>query len=74
LDELSELKKKDMRGKHTNFSGKRNEKLELGTGSFAHKRIISAVKRVGFFSDRLSYITLPGRWRDIIILNVHAPT
>jgi hypothetical protein len=45
----------------------------LGTGVFVHKRIISAVKRVEFINDRMSYI-LRGRWFHIIILNVHAPT
>jgi hypothetical protein len=38
-----------------------------------HKRIISAVKRVEFVSDRMSYIILRGRWCHIIVLNVHAP-
>jgi hypothetical protein len=38
-----------------------------------HKRIISAVKRVEFVSDRLSYTVLRGRWCHIIVLNVHAP-
>jgi hypothetical protein len=33
-------------------------------------RIISAVKRVEFVSDRMSYIILRGRWCDIIVLNV----
>ena len=27
-----------------------------------------------FISDRVSCITLKGRWCDIIVLNVHAPT
>jgi hypothetical protein len=39
-----------------------------------HKRIISAVKRVEFVSDRLSYIILRGRWCHIVGLNVHTPT
>jgi hypothetical protein len=40
-----------------------------------HKRIISAVKRVQFVKDRMSYIILRGRWCHIIIvLNIHAPT
>jgi hypothetical protein len=41
---------------------------------FVHNRIISAVKRVEFVSDRISYITLKGRWCDTIVLNVHVPT
>jgi len=32
------------------------------------------VKRVEFVSDRLSYIVLRGRWRNIIVVNVHAPS
>jgi hypothetical protein len=36
--------------------------------------IISAVKKVEFVSDRMSYIILRDRWWNIIVLNVHAPT
>jgi hypothetical protein len=39
-----------------------------------YKRIISAVKRVEFVSDKMSYIILRGRCYHIIVLNVHAPT
>ena len=39
-----------------------------------HHRIVSTVKRVEFVSDRLLYIVLRGRWRNIIVLNVHAPS
>jgi hypothetical protein len=45
----------------------------LGTGFFVHQGITSAVKRVEFVSDRMSYIVLRGRWYNIIVLNVHAP-
>jgi len=32
------------------------------------------VKRVEFVSDRLPYIVLRGRWLNIIVVNVHAPS
>jgi hypothetical protein len=46
------------------------ENNELGTGFFVHKRILSAVKRVEFVSDRMSYIILRGCWFHINVLNV----
>ena len=44
-----------------------------GNRNFVHRRILSAVKRVEFLSDMLSYIDLRGRCCKIIVLNVHAP-
>ena len=46
----------------------------MGTGLFVHHRIVSAVKRVEFVNDRVSYIVQRGRWCNIIVLNVHAPS
>jgi hypothetical protein len=46
--------------------------MEKGTKIMNKYR--SAVKRVEFVSDRMTYIILRGRWCDVIVLNVHAPT
>jgi hypothetical protein len=48
--------------------------INWGQVFFVQQRIISAVMRVEFVSDTLSYIVLRGRWFNIILLNVHAPS
>ena len=40
---------------------------------FVHHKAVSAVKRVEFISDRMSYVVLRGRWCNIV-LNLHAPS
>jgi hypothetical protein len=61
-------------GEYTFFYEKGNENNELGASFFVQTRIMSAVKRVEFVSDRMLYIILRGRWCHIIVLNVHTPT
>jgi hypothetical protein len=59
---------------YTFFYGKGKVNHQLGTGIFVHTIINSAVNTVEFLSHRMLYITLKGRWCDIIVLNVYAPT
>jgi hypothetical protein len=58
---------------YTFLYGNGTEDHRLGTDFFLHKRIISAVRRVEFVSDRMSYIILRGHWCNTVVMNVHAP-
>jgi len=53
---------------------KRKRKSSIRNRIFLHHMILSAVKTEDFVSDRMSYIVLRGRWCNIIVLNVHAPS
>jgi hypothetical protein len=39
----------------------------MGTGFFVHRRKVSAVERVEFFSYRVSYMVQRGRWCNGIV-------
>jgi hypothetical protein len=53
---------------------KQKWKSRITYSFLVHKKIISAVKRVDFVTDRMPYIMLRGCWCNIIVLNVHATT
>ena len=49
-------------------------KIIDGEHDFLHHRIVSAVQKVEFVRDWVSYIVLKGRWCNIIVLKVRAPS
>jgi hypothetical protein len=61
-------------GDYNFFYGKINVNYQLGTGFFVHDRTVSAVTRVCWRWVVIYCIVLRGRWCNIIVLNVNAPT
>ena len=59
------------KGDFSFFYGRGNSNYNSGIGIFVHHRIISAVKRVEFVSDRVSCVFVRYRWCNIIVVNVH---
>jgi hypothetical protein len=57
-----------------NFIWPRKRKSSIGNRIFVLHRIVIAVKRVEFVSDRMSYIVLRGHWCNIVVLSEHAPS
>jgi len=73
VQEVSSQKGNTLRaGDYNFFYGKGNGNHQLGTGFFLRHTKASAVQRVEFVIDRMSYIVLRGRLCSIIVLNVHA--
>jgi hypothetical protein len=68
------MDKRDMvrAGDYIFFYGKGNKNNHMGTGFFVRDGIVSAVKRVEFVSDRMSYIVLKGCLCNIIVLNMQS--
>jgi hypothetical protein len=54
-------------GGYNFLSRNENENYQLGTGIFVHHRIVKAVKRVEFVSDRVTYIVVRGRWCNRVV-------
>ena len=60
-------------GDYSLYIGEGNNCHEIRTGFCIHQRIKSAVMKVKFISDSLSYLIRSGIWYDIIFINAHAP-
>jgi len=50
------------------------ERKSIGNRIFVHHKAVPAVKEVEFVSNRMLYIVLRGRWCNIIVLYVPAPS
>jgi len=54
-------------GDYIFFYGRGNKSQQLGTGFFLYHRILSAVNRGEFVSNRMSFIVLRDLWCKIIV-------
>jgi hypothetical protein len=52
----------------------KRENHQIGNRIFIQHRIVSGDKKVYSVTDRVSYIVLRGRWCNIIVINLHAPS
>jgi hypothetical protein len=52
----------------------KERKSSIGNRIFVYHRAVSAVKKVEIISSRMLYKVLRGRWCNIIVLYVHAPS
>jgi hypothetical protein len=52
----------------------KRQKSSIGNSMFCTPQTGKPLKRVLFVNDMVSYIVLRGRWCNIIVLNVHAPS
>ena len=61
-------------GDYNFFLWKIKRKLSIWNRIFCTPQNTTAVKRVEFVCDRISYVVLRGFWCNIIVLNMHVPS
>uniref|UniRef100_A0A8D9F872 Craniofacial development protein 2 n=1 Tax=Cacopsylla melanoneura TaxID=428564 RepID=A0A8D9F872_9HEMI len=59
---------------YTMYYGGNQEHHTFGTAFLVRNVHLEAIKKYVFINPRLSYIQLKGKFNDIFIINVHAPT
>jgi len=60
-------------GKYTFYYGG-TQSDDFGTGFLIKNSILQAVQNIEFVNERLSYVPIPTRWSNTILIKVHAPT
>lgn len=56
------------------YGGNTQNKHELGTGFVIKKELWGNVLNFKAFNDRISKLRIKGKWKNITMINVHAPT